>query len=87
MANPSPLDERLLALGQRFARSGGRELISLQEAKVLNRLIQQYRSKEGLSPQDALVGVAVLSELRAMLGVMDRAIGRGEEVIRKLTEE
>lgn len=85
MAAYTPQIERDIALGQRAAQSGIRELLDSHESKVLNRMVAQYRSKEGLSPADALLGVGIISELRSLTGAVNRAVEAGAVAGRKLT--
>lgn len=78
-------DEYAIAAAQNAAQSGIRELLALHEAKVLTRMIAQYHSKEGISPENAKIGVAVIAELRSLAGSVNRTVERGTESARKLT--
>ncbi len=70
------MNEQALSAAQRAAQSGIRELLTVHEAKVVTRLVRTYREGK-LSPEDAKVGIAVISELRSLGGDVDRTIERG----------
>lgn len=74
--------ENVIAEAQMASQSGIRELLARHEAKVIARLVSAYRSKDGLTPEDAKVGVAVISELRLLGGDVERTIERGRRAVK-----
>jgi hypothetical protein len=76
--------EREISDAQRAAQSGIQELLARHEAKVLARLVGTYRTGK-LTPDEAKVGVAVISELRTLAGDVDRTIERGRIAGEQLT--
>ena len=81
---PRPDVEQAISSAQRAAQSGIRELLDRHESKVLVRMIAKYRSGE-LTPEDAKVGVAVISELRALGSDVKRDIEAGQRAAASLT--
>ena len=78
--------ERALSAAQLAAQSGVRELLALHESKVLNKMIAEYRSAKGITPENAKVGLGIIAELRSLAGSVDRTIERGREAGAYLTE-
>jgi hypothetical protein len=76
--------EAELSAAQLAAQSGIRELLARHEAKVITRLVSAHRSA-ALTPDDAKVGIAIISELRTLAGDMDRTIERGRVAGEELT--
>lgn len=74
------MNERALSEAQLAAQSGIRELLAGHEAKVVTRLVSAYRGGK-LTPEDAKVGVAVISELRLLGGDIERKIERGRRAV------
>lgn len=73
-----------ISAAQRAAQSGVRELLTRHEVKVITRMVTAYRSGT-LTPLDAKIGVAVISELRILGGDVERDIERGRDAARHLT--
>lgn len=73
-----------ISAAQRASQSGIAELLTIQEAKVLARLIAEYRSGK-LTPENAKVGIAVIAEFRTLVADSDRAIDRGVYATQQLT--
>lgn len=67
-----------ISAAQRASQSGIAELLSIQEAKVITRMVLEYRSGK-LTPEQAKVGVAVISEFRTLVSDADRAMIRGAD--------
>jgi len=76
--------EAELSAAQLAAQSGIKELLAQHEAKVITRLVAAHRSAN-LTPDDAKVGIAIISELRTLAGNMDRTIERGRVAAEELT--
>lgn len=76
--------ERAIDDAQRASQSGIRELLARQEVRVLMRLVSAYRAGS-LTPQDAMVGIGVISELRSLEGDVKRTIKRGTDAAADLT--
>lgn len=77
--------ETALSAGQRAAQSGIRELLARHEAKVIARMVTNYRNSK-LTPEDAKVGIAVVSELRSIAGDVERDILAAQNAMRDLTQ-
>jgi hypothetical protein len=69
---------------QTATQSGVKELLSRHEAKVLSRLVSAYKARD-LTPEDAKVGVAIISELRSIITDADRAVERGADALKQMT--
>lgn len=76
--------ERDITDAQRASQSGIRELLARHEAKVITRMIAAYRSHK-LTPEDALVGLGIVSELRILGGDVERDISRGRDAAASLS--
>lgn len=72
-----------ISAAQRASQSGIRELLNLQESKILNRMVTAYRSGK-LTPEGALVLVGVISEMRSLDGNTERTIERGRQAATSL---
>lgn len=75
--------EQAISDAQRAAQSGIRELLAEQESNILNRLISQFRTGD-LSPEDAKIGIGVISEIRSLDAKTVRTINRGQSAAREL---
>lgn len=73
-----------ITAAQRASQSGITELLAIQEAKVLARLIAEYRSGK-LTPENAKVGIAMIAEFRTLVSDADRAIDRGMHATQQMT--
>ena len=69
---------------QEAAQSGIGKLLAVHEAKVLTRMIADYRSVKGLSPESAKIGIGVISELRALASAVTRTVERGRDAGKSL---
>lgn len=75
--------EDAIHAAQNAAQSGIRELLTQQESKILTRMILAYRSGK-LTPENALVGVGVISEIRLLDSTTERTIERGRRAATSL---
>lgn len=77
--------EAQMDAGRVAAQSGLGKLLAVHESKVLNRMVSEYRSVKGLSPESALLGIGIIAELRSLAGSVDRAVERGADAGRQIT--
>ena len=70
---------------QGIAQSGSIELISAEEAKLLNKLVSAH-SEGKLTDRDAAVGIGTIAALRAIKVRLNKALNEGIYAGKQLTQ-